>query len=238
MGEGTVGGEVAAVKGNAAAAARIASRLRAEDHAAMPSRYAFLVDTYATETLKVLTVWWTATPADLDVRPRKGDRRGRTLREHMIHQCQSENGWFTGMFGIEVPHDPPAADADRTVFLRQYGLAAEARLRALAAKDDAWWETEVPFFEVRRPRTWIMVRRIAHTAHHRGQQTAMLRALGRDLYSTYGPTADTGGLPKDKAPVIYPFAKIADLVRDERFGASAAPLPPPTSRPVTERPAE
>jgi len=38
-----------------------------------------------------------------------------------------------------------------------------------------------------------MVRRIAHTAHHRGQQMAMLRMLGREVYSTYGPTADTDG---------------------------------------------
>jgi uncharacterized damage-inducible protein DinB len=26
-------------------------------------------------------------------------------------------------------------------------------------------------------RAWVMVRRIAHTAHHRGQQMAMLRML-------------------------------------------------------------
>jgi hypothetical protein len=48
-----------------------------------------------------------------------------------------------------------------------------------------------------------MTRRIAHSAHHRGQQTAMLRMLGRDLHSTYGPTADTGGLPADDAPTLY-----------------------------------
>jgi hypothetical protein len=37
-----------------------------------------------------------------------------------------------------------------------------------------------------------MLRRLTHTAHHRGQQMAMLRMLGRDLHSNYGPTADTG----------------------------------------------
>ena len=67
------------------------------------------------------------------------------------------------------------------------------RLDVLRSKeDDAWWEEEVAFFDVRRSRAWIMVRRIAHTSHHRGQQMAMLRMLGRDVYSNYGPTADTG----------------------------------------------
>ncbi len=204
----------------------------------MASRYSFLVDTYASEILKVLTVWWMAKDDELDVRPRAGDRRGRTLREHMIHQCQSENGWFTGMFGIAVPGDVLPAEPTRDAFLRHYAAAAEARRVALAGKDDAWWETEVAFFETKRPRTWVMVRRIAHTAHHRGQQTNVLRAAGRDLYSTYGPTADTGGLAKDKPPVVYPFATIQDLLRDgPAGGVRAAPLPPSVARAVTERPA-
>lgn len=201
----------------------------------MPSRYSFLVDTYATEILKVLSVWSMARDEDLDVRPRTGDRRGRTLREHMIHQCQSENGWFSGMLGIVVPGEVLPAETSRLGFLRHYAAAAEARRTALAGKDDAWWETAVAFFEVQRPRTWVMTRRIAHTAHHRGQQTAMLRASGRDLHSTYGPTADTGGLAKDKPPVIYAYADIASLLAAEARGGDKAPLPPAVGRPVTER---
>ncbi|MFT6081561.1 MAG: hypothetical protein ACJAQZ_003633, partial [Planctomycetota bacterium] len=69
----------------------------------MASRYAFLVETYATETLKVLSVWAMTTESSLDQRPAAGDRRGRTLREHMVHQCQSENGWFVNMFGLVAP---------------------------------------------------------------------------------------------------------------------------------------
>ena len=56
------------------------------------------------------------------------------------------------------------------------------------------------FFDVPRTRAWIMVRRIAHTAHHRGQQMAMLRMLNHDLFSNYGPTADT----EDKVAYAYP----------------------------------
>lgn len=75
----------------------------------MASRYTFLVDTYATEILKVRSVWAMAADADLDQRPLQRDRRGRTLREHMRHQCQSEHGWCASMFGIAAPGEvlPP-----------------------------------------------------------------------------------------------------------------------------------
>ena len=48
-----------------------------------------------------------------------------------------------------------------------------------------------------------MLRRLTHSAHHRAQLIVYLRLLGRPVYSTYGPTADTGGLPINKAPTIY-----------------------------------
>jgi uncharacterized damage-inducible protein DinB len=202
----------------------------------MTSRYDFLVDTYASETLKVLSVWSMAADADLDVRPRAGDRRGRTLREHMIHQCTSENGWFASMFAIGVTGEPLPAEATRLAFLQRYAACAAERLAALRQKDDAWWETTVAFFEVSRPRTWVMTRRIAHTAHHRGQQTMLLRQAGRSLHSTYGPTADTGGLAKDKPPVVYAYADVAALLAGEAAGGRKAPLPPPVARAVSERP--
>ena len=173
---------------------------------------------------------------DLDVRPRKGDARGRTLREHMIHQCQSENGWFQSMFGIAVQGEVLPAETTRIGFLNHYAAAAEQRLTSLGTKDDAWWETEVAFFETRRPRTWIMVRRIAHTSHHRGQQTAILRMLGRSLHSTYGPTADTGGLAKDRPPVVYAYSDVPGLLAGEARGGVKKPLPPPVDRAVTELP--
>lgn len=202
----------------------------------MPSCYTFLVDTYATEILKVLSVWSMAQESDLDIRPRVGDPRGRTLREHMMHQCQSENGWFAGMLGIVAPGDVLPAALTRDAFLRHYAAAAEFRRAALAGMDDAFWTRDVAFFEVQRPRTWILVRRIAHTAHHRGQQTALLRMLGRSLHSTYGPTADTGGLAKDKPPVVYAYDDVGTLLAAEAAGGAKRPLPPAVTRPVTERP--
>ena len=202
----------------------------------MASQFDFLVDTYATEVLKVLSVWSMATETDLDVRPRAGDPRGRTLREHMVHQCQSEHGWFTSMFGIDVGQPVLPADRQRLSFLHHYAAVADARRRELAGKDDAFWQTTVAFFDVQRPRTWIMTRRVAHTAHHCGQQLTLLRMFGRDLHSTYGPTADTGGLPKDRPDVVYAYADVASLLAGEANGGAKAPLPAPPGRAVTELP--
>ena len=65
-------------------------------------RYDFLVETYATERIKVLSVWSEFRDEDLTVRPRAGDPRGRSVREQMVHQCVSENLWFVNMLGIDV----------------------------------------------------------------------------------------------------------------------------------------
>jgi uncharacterized damage-inducible protein DinB len=156
------------------------------------ARYQFLVDTYETERLKVLSVWSMFAEHDLEVRPDGASGKGRNALQHMAHQCLSENNWFRGMFQIEAGAPPVPAVETRIAFLECYARDSKVRLAALRAKDDAWWETEVAFFDVTRSRAWIMTRRIAHTAHHRGQQTALLRMLGREVFSTYGPTADTG----------------------------------------------
>ena len=157
------------------------------------TRYQFLIDTYETERLKVLSVWSMFRDEDLGARPKADDPRGRSVLEHMVHQCTSEDNWFRGMFQIESGASPLPPVETRAAFLKCYARDSAARLAALREKDDLWWESEVAFFDVLRTRTWIMTRRIAHTAHHRGQQTALLRMLGRDVLSTYGPTADTGG---------------------------------------------
>jgi uncharacterized damage-inducible protein DinB len=202
----------------------------------MAGTYDFLVDTYATEIEKTLSVWSMFDDALLRARPRAGDRRGRNLLEHMVHQCASENGWFESMFSIKTEAPPQPAEDTRIAFLRTYAACAQQRLAALRSKDDAWWQQQVAFFEVQRQRAWIMVRRIAHTAHHRGQQTLLLRAQGIALYSTFGPSADTGGLAKDKPPVVYPYPDVARLLREEAGARAKTRLPGAPDRAVTERP--
>jgi len=82
-----------------------------------------------------------------------------------------------------------------------------------------------------------MTRRIAHTAHHRGQQMAMLRMLARDLHSNYGPTADTGGLMQQHAPTIYAYQGLDELLRDLPASTHKSALPGAEGKPITERPA-
>ncbi|HEV2698628.1 MAG TPA: DinB family protein [Terriglobales bacterium] len=199
-------------------------------------RYSFLVETYATERMKVLSVWSEFRDDELAVRPHPTDARGRSVREHMVHQCGSENLWFVNMLGIDVGAPPLPQQETRLEFIRRYAEDSGKRLIALREKDDAWWEEETNFFDVRRLRAWIMTRRLCHTSHHRGQQMAMLRMLGRSLHSNYGPTADTGGLMQQHAPTIYAYPDLDALLDGEASGDRKAALPGAGDKPVTERP--
>lgn len=199
-------------------------------------RYDFLIETYATERIKVVSVWSEFKDDDLPVRPRAGDPRGRSTREHMVHQCVSEDLWFRNMLGIDVGAPPLPREETRIEFMKRYTEDSGKRLAALREKTELWWEEATNFFDVQRSRAWVLTRRISHTAHHRGQQMAMLRMLGRDLHSNYGPTADTGGLMQNHAPTIYAYADLEDLLRAEARGGAKAPLPGAAGKPVTERP--
>lgn len=201
-------------------------------------RYDFLVDTYATERMKVVSVWSEFRDSDMEFRPNAADSRGRSVREQMVHQCVSENLWFKGMLGIDVNAPPLPAEETRLEFIRRYAEDSGKRLEALKQTDEAWWEGETKFFDVARSRAWVMTRRIAHTSHHRGQQMAMLRVLARDLHSNYGPTADTGGLMQNHAPTIYAYATLPALLEGETAGGKKAKLPGGGEKPVTERPAK
>ena len=195
-------------------------------------RYTFLVETYATERLKVVSVWSEFRDEDLTLRPRKEDSRGRSVREQMVHQCVSEDLWFRNILGIDVGAPPLPASETSLEFMKRYAEDSGKRLAALQAKDEAWWEADAKFFDVQRSRAWVMVRRIAHTSHHRGQLMAMLRMLGRELHSNYGPTADTGGLMQDHAPTIYAYDSLDELL----VGGPKTKLPGTGGKAVTERP--
>lgn len=199
-------------------------------------RYRFLIDTYETEIQKVLSVWAMFDDGDLHIRPHPDDRRGRNLVEQMVHQSVSENLWFSQMLGIAVTDDPLPAEETRIGFMMRYAELAGERLRRLRETTEDWWEESVAFFEVTRSRAWVMSRRIAHTSHHRGQQTALARMLRRDLHSTYGPTADTGGLMQNEAPVVYAYPDTKALLEEEAGARRKAPLPGTGTSAVTERP--
>jgi uncharacterized damage-inducible protein DinB len=199
-------------------------------------RYDFLIDTYETERIKVISAWSMFRDDDLPVRPNPADPRGRSLHEQMVHQCVSEDIWFRTMLDIDVGAPPLPKEEVRLEFMQRYEEDSGKRLAELRSKSEAWWEGETKFFDVRRSRAWVMTRRMTHTAHHRGQQLALLRLLGREEYSNYGPTADTGGLMQDHAPTIYAYPNLESLFKGEAAGGQKATLPGPGSKPVTERP--
>ena len=200
-------------------------------------KYDFLIETYETERIKVVSAWSEFRDEDLPVRPRPDDPRGRSVHEQMVHQCVSEDLWFRNMLGIDVGAPPLPKPETRLEFIQRYAEDSGKRLAALREKGELWWEQMVAFFDVRRSRAWVMTRRLNHTAHHRGQQMAMLRMLGRDLHSNYGPTADTGGLMQNRAPTIYAYAGVDALLKGEAAGGAKSPLPGSGGKPVTERPA-
>ena len=148
-----------------------------------------VLDTYASETNKVATVWRQFADDDLGFRPHP---RSTTVGEIFRHQLLSERRFFGEFLGAPEPA-PNAilpepftarAAADRLVAL------ALPRLPFLARQESAWWLELRPFFDVQRSRAWIFWRRVLHTAHHRTQLTVYLRMMDRAVPPTYGPTAD------------------------------------------------
>lgn len=198
--------------------------------------YDFLVDTYETERLKTLSVWSTFRDEDLPIRPHPLDKRDRNALEHMVHQCMSENRWFCNMLCIDAGAPPLPQPETRIEFIKRYAEDSGKRLNALREKDKSWWESIVPFFDVQRRRSWVVLRRIAHTAHHRAEQGMLLRLLGRENYSVYGPSIDSGCLAENGAATIYPYPDIESLIEGESAGGRKTKLPGPTA-PCTERPA-
>jgi uncharacterized damage-inducible protein DinB len=148
-----------------------------------------LLDTYASETNKVISVWREFSPDAMAFKPHP---RSSTVQEIMKHQLLSERRFFGEFLGCPEPpasqilpeQETPVNYASRMLEL------ASPRLGFLAGRKESWWLERVRFFDVERPRIWIFWRRVLHTSHHRTQLTVYLRLLERKVPPTYGPTAD------------------------------------------------
>jgi hypothetical protein len=142
-----------------------------------------LLDTYASESNKVVSTWREFADADLDFRPHP---RSSSVREIQTHQLLSERRFFGQFLGTpELPPESPFTELVRS------------RLNFLALQPESWWLEVVPFFDVRRQRIWIFWRRLLHTAHHRTQLTVYLRLLNKTVPAIYGPTADVSWIGAD-----------------------------------------
>lgn len=160
-----------------------------------------LLDTYASETNKVISVWATFVDSDLDYRPHPSST---SVADIMKHQLLSERRFFAEFLGLpEVAADQVLPRRLAVADFRQRMLElALPRLEFMADRDEAWWLAVVPFFDTRRERVWIFWRRVLHTAHHRTQLTVYLRLLGKPVPATYGPTADVSWQGADPTTTV------------------------------------
>jgi uncharacterized damage-inducible protein DinB len=149
-----------------------------------------LLDTYASETSKVVSVWSQFVPEDMAFKPAD---RSATVLEIMKHQLLSERRFFAEFIGLGG--EPEAAallppELTPSAFCRRNEELCRPRLERMANRDEKWWLEVVPFFDVQRQRIWVFWRRVLHTTHHRTQLSVFLRLLGKPVPSSYGPTAD------------------------------------------------
>ena len=162
-----------------------------------------LVDTYASETSKTAGVWSEVTDAQLDFRPHS---RSSSVRQILVHQLLSERRFFAEFIGLAEPAVeavlPPGQAPDLHAYIERLLALAQPRLAQLAAGDEEFWRTEVPFFDVRRERIWVFWRRVLHTAHHRAQVGIALRLLEDRVPPTYGPTADVSWAGADPTTTL------------------------------------
>lgn len=147
------------------------------------------IDTYASETNKLASLWREFADDDLGYRPHP---RASTVGEIMRHQLLSERRFFGEFLGTPEPDAsaivPPVPSV--AAYTTRAADLARPRLVILAGHTEAWWLEPVPFFDVIRERIWIFWRRILHTAHHRTQLAVYLRVMGRAVPAMYGPSAD------------------------------------------------
>ena len=165
-----------------------------------------LVDVYASEINKVVTVWRCFTNDDLPYRPHE---RSMTVEAVFKHQLLSERRFFGEFLSFAEPAASELMPATATVdaYVARVTDLARVRLATLASRDDGWWLEPVPFFDVERERIWIFWRRVLHTAHHRTQLTVYLRLLGKPVPAVYGPTADVSWTGADPTTSVDAAAR-------------------------------
>jgi len=148
-----------------------------------------LLDTYASETNKVVSVWRGFDPADLTFRPHP---KSSTVADILKHQLLSERRFFGEFVGTPEPEPaevlPATLDLDSSI--RRMVELARPRLMFFSNQSSEWWLEEVPFFDSQHQRIWVFWRRVLHTCHHRTQLTVYLRLLNKPVPAVYGPTTD------------------------------------------------
>ena len=148
-----------------------------------------MLDTYASETNKVISVWRAFEPADMVFQPHS---RSMTVEAILKHQLLSERRFFGEFLGAPEPPPGVVLPLGKTpdAFAERMRELALPRLGYLAERREPWWLECASFFDVERERIWIFWRRLLHTAHHRAELVVYLRLAGRRVPPVYGPSAD------------------------------------------------
>jgi uncharacterized damage-inducible protein DinB len=152
-----------------------------------------VLDTYASEINKTVSVW-RAVPDDLlDF---KLHEKTNSIRTIMIHQLLSERRFFAQFVGTEEPTVeellPPGENPTVAAYIEKHVWLTKNRLPQLAQGTAAWWLEPRPFFGgLHRERIWVFWRRVLHTCHHRTQVQTWLRLAGHEpVPAIYGPSGD------------------------------------------------
>ena len=164
----------------------------------MESRDAKVIADFLLDSLKheisITTGVFGAVPAGkLDYRP---DSVSKTALQ-LLRPIAMEDEWMLnavadGKFG-PPPDESDACGlmtpADASACYTERISAAAARIRGLSGEE---LTREVDLFGmIRMPAVGFLSMMLRHSAHHRGQLSAYLRAMGGKVPSIYGPSADT-----------------------------------------------
>lgn len=160
-----------------------------------------VVDTYASETNKLISTWRAFSDDDLSFKPHP---KSSSVGEIFKHELLSGRRFF-GEF-LQTPEIEASAILPTVLTVEacceRMRMLARRRLDFLASRTEEWWLGEAPFFDVERQRIWIFWRRVLHTAHHRSQLTVYLRLLDKTVPPIYGPTADVSWTGADPTHTV------------------------------------
>lgn len=160
---------------------------------AVDPTFQHVIQTYASETNKTVSVWRAVPDGLLDIKPHEKTNPIRTI---MVHQLLSERRFFAQFVGTEEPSVeellPPGHEPTVAAYIEKYVGLVKKRLPQLAKATAAWWLEARPFFGgLQRERIWVFWRRVLHTCHHRTQVQTWLRLAGHEpVPAIYGPSGD------------------------------------------------
>lgn len=152
----------------------------------------FLVKALEQEVPVTAGVLGAVPPGRLDYRPDPVSKTALGLMRHLTLEDEwLLNAVADGQFG-PMPDDSdtcglmtPQDAVDR---YRARVPSAIARVKTLSAER---FSADIDFFGTKMPAVMVLSTMIRHSAHHRGQLSAYLRAMGGKVPSIYGPSADT-----------------------------------------------